>query len=66
MTIEAIDKIELKPLDAKQTVTMFTDKAQLSLTRIAAERGAFNAAYIRFITSDFEFQRDRKDQRVDY
>ena len=46
---------ELKKLEPKQTVEMFTEKANLSFVRAPAEKREFNEAYIKFIVSDYEF-----------
>ena len=50
--------IELKKLEPKQTVEMFTEKAKLSFVRTPAEKLEFNEAYIKFIVSDYEFQNE--------
>ena len=49
---------ELKKLEPKQTVEMFTEKAKLSFVRNPAEKHEFNEAYIKFIVSDYEFQNE--------
>ena len=50
--------IELKKLDPKQTVEMFSEKVKLSFVRAPAEKKEFNEAYIKFIVSDYEFQNE--------
>ena len=56
--IDSITMIELKKLEPKQTVEMFTEKAKLSFVRTPAEKKEFNDAYIKFIVSDYEFQNE--------
>ena len=55
MTIEAIDKLKLQPLDSSQSVKMFSEKAGLTLDREPQERRAFNTAFINFIKSDLDY-----------
>ena len=56
--IDSITMIELKKLDPKQTVEMFTEKVKLSFVRAPADKQEFNEAFIKFIVSDYEFQNE--------